>query len=198
MSESLPKKHLSQQGFTLMELLITIAIIGIIATLTIIAINPQKRFASARDAERKAGLRQIATNLALYDLDHGVYPSPCGRYSADSCDSYNDEEEWVPDLKSQSYVKTMPIDPINNGFVSVYGDHLSYFYISEDYNGAEPGEHFILGTWLEDTGDPETLDNLGNGSERPHWPNCSDEVLFSGNIYIIRSFNCPNDPPGSL
>jgi len=62
-----------QKAFTLIELLIVIAIIGILATL-IIANLSQAR-ARARDSQRKAQLQQIATALQLYFDVKNDYPA---------------------------------------------------------------------------------------------------------------------------
>ena len=55
-----------QKGFTLIELLVVIGIIGILAAVVIVAVNPSRQFASARDTQRRADLYAI-TN-AIYQF----------------------------------------------------------------------------------------------------------------------------------
>ncbi|MBI2195693.1 MAG: type II secretion system protein [Candidatus Levybacteria bacterium] len=61
-----------EKGFTLVELLIVIAIIGVLTTLLMANfIGVRQR---ARDAQRKSDLRQIQSALELYRSDQGSYP----------------------------------------------------------------------------------------------------------------------------
>ncbi len=60
------------KSFTLIELLIVIAIIAIIAVGIIILIIPGERLAQARDATRASHIKNLETALYLYDLDHGL------------------------------------------------------------------------------------------------------------------------------
>ncbi|HPY08877.1 MAG: type II secretion system protein [Patescibacteria group bacterium] len=65
-------KH-NKKGFTLIELLVVIAIIGLLSTLSILALNSAR--ARARDAKRVADVKQIQTALELYYNDAGDYPA---------------------------------------------------------------------------------------------------------------------------
>lgn len=63
----------NKKGFTLIELLVVVAIIGLLATLSIVALNNAR--ARARDARRVADVKQIQTALELYYNDEGKYPA---------------------------------------------------------------------------------------------------------------------------
>jgi prepilin-type N-terminal cleavage/methylation domain-containing protein len=54
----------NRKGFTLIELLVVIGIIGILAAVVLVAVNPARQFASARDTQRRAD---------LYGLTNAVY-----------------------------------------------------------------------------------------------------------------------------
>ena len=62
-------------GFTLIELLIVIAIMGILAAAVLIAINPVKRQAEAKDANVKSDIASIGSGLQAYYTQLGYYPS---------------------------------------------------------------------------------------------------------------------------
>jgi type II secretion system protein G len=85
----------NQKGFTLLELLIVIVIIGILAVLIIpnLVSGPQR----ARDSQRKSDLRNIKTALETYYNDNNQYPNT----------------SWKTDLSSGTapYMKTIPQDP---------------------------------------------------------------------------------------
>lgn len=59
------------KGFTLIELLVVISIIGLLSSVVLASLNTAR--ASARDARRKADLRQIATALEFYYDKFGTY-----------------------------------------------------------------------------------------------------------------------------
>lgn len=63
----------NKQAFTLLELLVVVAIIGVISTLAIVALQGAR--AKARDAKRISDIRQIQTALELHFNDFSAYPS---------------------------------------------------------------------------------------------------------------------------
>ena len=68
-----------ESGFTLIEILVTISIIGILASVLIVAVNPAHQFAKARDAERETDLIGILSAVMQYSSEHsGALPDTDG------------------------------------------------------------------------------------------------------------------------
>ena len=63
------------QGFSLVEIMIVIAITGLL--ITIVVFNVQPAGQKSRDAQRQADLRQVQTALEQYKNRHGRYPEGC-------------------------------------------------------------------------------------------------------------------------
>lgn len=68
--ESLKNKR-KQGGFTLIEILIVVALIAILATVVFVALNPAKNFADTRNATRNSDASNLATAITLYLTTEG-------------------------------------------------------------------------------------------------------------------------------
>jgi len=110
---------MKDKGFTLVELLVVMAILGVLVTL--IAGGFRTAQMRGRDAKRKSDLKEIANSLELYLSDHGEYPLSSGGQlmggpaTTGSCawgSSEFTDGETV-------YFKTMPEDPSSS---------LNYYY----------------------------------------------------------------------
>lgn len=67
------------RGFTLLELLIVIALIGVLSTVLVVMINPAKLLARARDTQRESDLIAILSSIAQYSSEHsGTLPDTDG------------------------------------------------------------------------------------------------------------------------
>lgn len=58
--------HKDSKGFTLLELLIVIAIIGILSVVVILVLNPAETLKKARDSQRMADLNTLKTAIGLF------------------------------------------------------------------------------------------------------------------------------------
>jgi len=113
------KKVKSGAGFTLIEILVVIGIIAILAAVVLIAINPARQFAQARDTQRNSNVNALLNAVGQYMADHKGKLTDCygyanvtgsGPYTIASSTSMsgliNLYECLVP-----KYIAQMPIDP---------------------------------------------------------------------------------------
>lgn len=68
--------RISKKGFTLLEILLVVAAIGILAGIVILAINPGKQLGDTRNAARRVDVNTILNAIYQYALDNnGNFPS---------------------------------------------------------------------------------------------------------------------------
>lgn len=109
-----------QRGFTLLEVLLVVAIIAILAGIVIIAINPGKNLADTRNAQRQADVTTILNAIYQYALDNnGSVPTTITASAAEMCKTGTAPATCTSssliDLSvvttSGKYVASLPVDP---------------------------------------------------------------------------------------
>jgi len=122
--------------FTLVEMLVVVAIIGVLASIVLASLNTSR--AKGRDARRVSDMHEITNALSLYYSANGSYP-PINAESAGVGGwnvSYNPGflQALVPDFMGAN-----PKDPINqleSGFSFFGAKAGSYFYAYYNYPDA--------------------------------------------------------------
>lgn len=108
-------KPQTTRGFTLLEILLVIALIAILASIVIIAINPSKQLADGRNAQRRSDVNTILNAVYQYAIDNNgtipatitVTPTGVCKTSA-TCTSLIDLSVVTTNEK---YITSMPYDP---------------------------------------------------------------------------------------
>ncbi len=111
-------KTLRQQekGFTLIEVLLVVAIIAILAGIVILAINPNKQLGDTRNSQRQSDINTILNATYQYGVDNqGNLPSGITTTPTDICATGAGSCTGLVDLTvlttNGKYVVAMPKDP---------------------------------------------------------------------------------------
>ena len=86
-----------EEGFSLVELMVVIVILGLLATIVIINVMPAADRAAATKA--RADIATLEQGIELYRLDNQRYPTG---------------EEGLQALVAGDYIRRLPNDPWNN------------------------------------------------------------------------------------
>jgi len=116
-----------KSAFTLLEILLVVAAIGILAAIVIVAINPNEQLAKVRDSERQSEVGTLYDAIQQYNIDNdGEWPDEIASMSANSAeeicaDGVSDSSciNLTDDL-TPAYVAAIPEDPQSDGTGSQY------------------------------------------------------------------------------
>ncbi|HSX18144.1 MAG TPA: type II secretion system protein [Candidatus Saccharimonadales bacterium] len=104
----------NESGFTLLEVLLVVAIIAILAGIVIIAINPGKQLADSRNSQRQSDVNTILNATYQYAVDNsGALPSGVTTTDTEvcataSCGGLADLSQLTANGK---YIVAIPKDP---------------------------------------------------------------------------------------
>lgn len=167
----------SRRGFTLIELLIVIGILAVLATMTVLVLNPAELFKQARDSQRMSDFKAIEKAIAFVRTIASVDPSfavqsrgtsvpSCGTLVGGVCvvnsSTAVNGTGWVGiDLTDggsptfQPPISKLPIDPMNNA---------TYYYA---YRGNNVFKTYELNTAFESAKYIPMMSTDGGGGATP-------------------------------
>lgn len=125
------------QGFTLLEVLLVVAIIAILAGIVIIAINPGKNLGDSRNSQRSADVNTILNGVYQYSLDNnGALPASITATSTEVCATGAASCTGLVDLTALTtagkYLVSIPKDP---QCATVCATNGAGYKINKDVNG---------------------------------------------------------------
>ncbi len=104
----------TKQGFTLIEVLVVVALVAILASITFIAINPAKNFADARNAQRSFDVGEILSAATQYTSTQGNTVAGLGTITVCPAQTVLGTGAGNLDLTTplvDSFIPGIPMDP---------------------------------------------------------------------------------------
>lgn len=122
-------------GFTFVEILIAIAVIGILAAGLIVIINPAAQIQKANDTRRKTDLAEIQKALEVYYQENRSYPPnpSTGDYRIKGLDgiTVNWGDQWLP------FMGNLPKDSNTSKKYVYYSSGQTYYLYANLDRGKE-------------------------------------------------------------
>lgn len=134
-------KSRKEAGFTLIELMVVILILGILAA--IIAPRIIGRTDEAKVTEAKVQIRNFETALKLYKIDNGVYPTT--EQGLDALVEKSTTGVIPKNWREGGYLekRKIPLDPWGNPYIYISpGLNGDYDIVSYGMDGVRGGEGF--------------------------------------------------------
>lgn len=141
-----PHRRKGEEGFTLVELMVVIVIIGLLATVVVINVLPSQDQAMMEKA--RADVRLLEQGLEMYRMDNLTYPTTDQGLEAlvDAPDGLARPERY----RTGGYIRRLPDDPWGNPYQYVFpGENGTFDVYSLGADGRLGGEDLNadIGNW---------------------------------------------------
>lgn len=127
------RKYKKEGGFTLLELLVVIGIIGLLASILVVNLTSARK--RARDTKRIGDIRNLQTAAEDYYGKNGKYPT------------------LISDMVTGKQIPLWPKDPLApSDTTCAASSEFCYYYAAYTPTGSIGPQSYHLGASLEDTG----------------------------------------------
>ena len=138
-----------QQGFSLIEIMVVLVILGILASL--VAPQVMDSVDQALVQQAKSDMKSMETGLKLYKLDNFVYPST--EQGLEALVDKSDIDPIPKNFKRDGYLDKLPKDPWGRHYLYLSpGDHGRFDIYTLGADGSVGGEDMDadIGNWGEE------------------------------------------------
>ncbi len=119
---------MKQKAFTLLEILLVIAAIGILAAIVIVAINPQRQLEQARTSDLQSSINTVHKALQQYLINQGKLPDDITSVMSEICATGDQTPTQSPigsdclDLRAlvPTYLAVIPESPYESNETGLY------------------------------------------------------------------------------
>jgi len=186
-------KKIFKKGFTIIELVVVITIIAVLSTIVISNVNDSRM--KARNAARKAQLKEMQKALELYYAEKGNYPEALIWRGIVLGDSRSGDSGYIPNLAPQ-YMGILPVDPAggessaNNAGYFYRSNKISYKLISQaPASYGPPGPE---GVWSNSDAFADPARPYGGIGMWHAWMVCSGNLIAGCPDSVqFENSNCP-------
>lgn len=134
------------KGFTMIELMVVVLIIGLLVAIVIVNINDARK--KGRDSRRKQDINTIQTAIEMYANERKAYPSTNA-----SVENIISSSTTGSALISGGYLNTIPSDPAKNPNWTERVGRGRYVYWSPYQPGTGTWDYALLACTENDTSD---------------------------------------------
>lgn len=129
---------INKNGFTLVEILVVISIIGLLVAVSLFGVQGAR--VSARDSKRKADLEQIRSALELYKADCNDYPGASGSPPLVPSPLVGDNTPTTCS-STNTYISGVPTDPVSGNYYRYVPATTTYELWAYLENGSTPASY---------------------------------------------------------
>jgi len=138
------RKRRKRQGFTLVELMVVIVIIGLLATVVAINVLPSQDRAMVGKA--KADISVLEQAIETYRLDNLTFPDDLNALTTAPASLAQPER-----YRQGGYIRRLPEDPLGNPYQyrrqSAHGGQFDVYSLGADGKEGGEGNDADLGNW---------------------------------------------------
>ena len=128
-----------RKGFTLIELLVVLAVIGLLASISVVSLSQANT--NSRDARREMDIKELRRSLAIYETSRNRYPICSGEVQINGT-----SDCLSVAIIADGVTNVLPKDPRHGIGGGSCGDNGTFYYCYTSSNGSSYTIRYSLET----------------------------------------------------